>query len=95
MLPSALPRRQFSLDALIAEAKRRARQRRYIVALSALLLIVLATGLTLGLRPSGGGPSGGFASTAASVRVGALAVSVPRSLHRYAIRGGIYRDVTP
>ncbi len=74
MLPSALPRRQFSLDALIAEAKRRARQRRYIVALSALLLVMLATGLTLGFRSSGGGPGGGLATPTAPSSVEALAI---------------------
>jgi hypothetical protein len=82
------------LDPLIAEAKRRARQRRFLVALSALLLVVLATGLTLGFRLSGGGPSGGFAATGASIRMGALAVALPRNFHRYNIRGGIYRTGT-
>src|SRR5947208_12852683 len=51
MLPSALPRRQFSLDALIAEAKRRARRRR--VLLAAVLVVLAAGGTTLALRPFG------------------------------------------
>jgi hypothetical protein len=71
MVPSALPRRQFSLDALIAEAKRRARQRRFLAAFSALVLVGLAAGLTLGLPASGGGSSGAFAT---NVNVSALTI---------------------
>jgi hypothetical protein len=48
----------FSLYPLIAEAKRRARQRRVLIALAVLLLAGLAAGLTLALR-SPGGSSGG------------------------------------
>jgi hypothetical protein len=48
-----------SLAPLIAEAKRRARQRRVLIALAVLLLAGLAAGLTLALRPPGGGGSGG------------------------------------
>src|SRR5437773_1994295 len=43
-----------SLDALIAEAKRRMMRRRLVIAITA--LAVVATGLTLGLRPSGSSP---------------------------------------
>jgi hypothetical protein len=49
----------FSLAPLIAEAKRRARQRRVLIALAVLLLAGLAGGLTLALRSPGGGASGG------------------------------------
>jgi hypothetical protein len=51
-----VPRWPFALDPLIGEAKRRARQRRFLLA-SALLIAALATGLTLGLRPTRGGLS--------------------------------------
>jgi hypothetical protein len=85
-----VPRLPFALDPLIGEAKRRARQRRFLAA-SALFLAALATGLTIGLRSMGGGPSGGIATAGASVRVGALRLSVPRNFRRYSIRGGIYR----
>jgi hypothetical protein len=49
---TALP---LSLDPLMAEAKRRMRRRRVMLAL--LILLVGGAGLTLALRPSGGGPS--------------------------------------
>jgi len=48
----------FSLDPLMAEAKRRARQRRVVVAFGVVLLAGLAAGLTLAFR-SGGGPTSG------------------------------------
>jgi hypothetical protein len=47
------------LDPLIAEAKRRAKQRRVLVSLGLVLLAALSAGLTLTLHSSGGGPSGG------------------------------------
>jgi hypothetical protein len=58
-----LPRFPFSLDPLIAEAKRRARQRRVLVAAGILLTAALAAGLTLAFRSPGiarsnGGPVG-------------------------------------
>jgi hypothetical protein len=49
----------FSLAPLIAEAKRRARQRRILIALAVLLLAGLAAGLTLALRSPTGGAGGG------------------------------------
>jgi hypothetical protein len=49
----------FSLDPLMAEAKRRARQRRALVALAILLLAGLAAGLTFAFRSPGGGPTNG------------------------------------
>jgi hypothetical protein len=53
-----VPPLPFSVDPLMAEAKRRARQRRVRVAIAVLLLGAVAGGLTLALR-SPGGPSGG------------------------------------
>ncbi len=81
-----VPRLPFALDPLIAEAKRRARQRRYLLTLGALILVALAAGLTLGLRPSGGGSGSGVPTTGASVRVGALRFTVPRGFYRRQIR---------
>jgi hypothetical protein len=81
-----VPRLPFALDPLIAEAKRRARQRRYLLTLSALILVALATGLTLGFRSSGGGSGSGVPTTGASVRVGALRFTVPRGFYRRQIR---------
>lgn len=57
-----VPSLPFSLDPLMAEAKRRARQRRVLVALGALFLAALALGLTLALRSPGRAPTGGLAS---------------------------------
>lgn len=54
-----LSRFPFSLDPLIAEAKRRARQRRGLMALLVLLLAGFAAGLTLAFGSRGAGPSGG------------------------------------
>jgi hypothetical protein len=89
------PRMPLLLDPLIAEAKRRGRQRRFLAALYALFLVALAAGLTFGLRSSGGGPSGGgFATTGVSARAGALVVPIQRGFHRYDIRGGIFRTGT-
>jgi hypothetical protein len=53
-----VPRLPFSLDPLMAEAKRRARQRHALVALGVMLLAGLAAGLTLAFRAPGGGPPG-------------------------------------
>jgi len=54
----SIPRFPFSLDPLMAEAKRRARQRRALVALGVVLLAGLAVGLTLALRNPGSGSDG-------------------------------------
>lgn len=56
-----VPRLPLSLDPLIAEAKRRARQRRFLAALGGLVSVGVAAGLTLGLPSSGGGASGTLA----------------------------------
>jgi hypothetical protein len=82
-----VPRLRFALDPLIGEAKRRARHRRLLIA-AGLLLATVAIGLTLGLRSGGGGPTGGLATAGASVRVGALRLSVPRGFRQYTVRGG-------
>ena len=46
----------------MAEAKRRAKQRRVLVALGVAALVGLAAGLTLALRSPGGGSNGGLAT---------------------------------
>lgn len=56
-----LPRLPFSLDPLIAEAKRRARQRRVIAGLVVMVLAGFAVGLTIAVRSPGGSPRGGSA----------------------------------
>jgi len=55
------PRQPFALDPLIAEAKRRARQRRFLGAVSALTLLAVAAGLALQLPSSGRGTRTGLA----------------------------------
>lgn len=57
-----IPGMPLALDPLIAEAKRRARQRRSVLAVTALLVVALAIGLTLGLRPGGGASGGGYSN---------------------------------
>jgi hypothetical protein len=52
-----VPRLPFSLDPLIAEAKRRARQRRGLVAIGALLILAGAAGAALALRSPNGPPT--------------------------------------
>ena len=72
-----VPRLPFSLDPPIAEAKRRARQRQYLLGLGGLLLFALAGGLTLALRSSGGGSSG-FALNAGQTRTFGTAQTADR-----------------
>jgi len=86
-MESRAPRLGFSLDALMAEAKRRARQRRLLVA----LLVVVVAGATAAvvLRPSGGGPRsgglpgrvGGTSASSRFVHFGAFVLTVPRGFH--------------
>jgi hypothetical protein len=58
-------RAAFSLDPLMAEAKRRARRRRVLIALGILAVAGLAAGLTFAFRsPGGGSPSGGGLASA-------------------------------
>ena len=73
-----LPRLPYALDPLIAEAKRRARQRRLLICLSLALLIAFGVGLTVELRPSGGGSNGVSPAAAGSLRAGSPSVSVPK-----------------
>ena len=74
------PRFPFTLDPLMAEAKRRARQRRVLIAL-AVLLAALAIGLTFAFRspggrsPNGGGLTSGNHSSAERPGSGPLAVT--------------------
>src|SRR4051812_17331075 len=69
---------RFSLDPLIAEAKRRARQRRVLIALVVLLLAGLAAGLTLAPRaPGGGGHLGAFKGIGAAQRAQTAADVLP------------------
>src|SRR5579875_2743941 len=92
-MTSHAPRLPLSLDPLIAEAKRRARQRRALVA-AALLVLALATGLALGLDSSGDGPNAALAA-ATRLRAGKLSVAVPRGFYHYPVRGGFERGSPP
>jgi hypothetical protein len=93
LMTERVPRLSFALDPLIGEAKQRARRRRQI-GLGALLVVLLAAGITLGFRSSGGGSSGGLLTAGATARAGELAVPIPRGFHRYSVRGGFYRTGT-
>lgn len=66
----------FHLDPLIAEAKRRARQRRVLVALGIVLPVAVVAGLTLGLRSPGGAGGGrggaGLNSASSSAATGTV-----------------------
>lgn len=87
-----VPRLPFSLDPLIAEARRRARRRGLVVLLLVLLLGV-ATGVIFALPPSGG-PSGAGSGGEPGVRFSANAprIEVPLDATevrwRSAVRGG-------
>lgn len=78
------PRRGFSLDALIAEAKRRARQRRLLITVLLLIGAAAAAAVVVVGSQGGGSRSGGPAglgsgsSGSTFVRVGALALTIPR-----------------
>jgi|SRR5579884_3295682 len=83
VMDSGVPRLGFSLDALIAEAKRRARQRRLLVAL--LLVVVAGVTAALVLGPSGGGlrvdrlsARAGGTSSPRSVHFGGFVLTVPK-----------------
>jgi hypothetical protein len=86
-MESRAPRLSFSLDALIAEAKRRARQRRVLVLLLLVAVVAVVAAVTVG--SSGGGSrasgvprqSGGRSDGSQSVQIGPFAVSVPRGFH--------------
>lgn len=66
-MTAQVPRLPFSLDPLIAEAKRRARQRRLVVVALALALVGVAIGATFVLRPSSNGGGPGAVSPSVSV----------------------------
>lgn len=57
-----VPRVPFGLDPLIAEARRRARLRRFLAAVAALTLLGVAAFLALELPSAGGGARAGFAA---------------------------------
>src|SRR4029077_3430210 len=53
-----MPRLPFSLDPLMAEAKRRMRRRRFLAVIAIAVAVGIAVGLTLALRsPAGSSPS--------------------------------------
>jgi hypothetical protein len=88
-MESPASRPGFSLDALIAEAKRRARQRRLLIAV--LLLAVAAVAAAVVFGSSGGpgsrqgGSAGGLGSGSAnshSLQIGAFALTVPRGFYQ-------------
>jgi len=62
-----VPGLPFALDPLIAEAKRRARRRRYLAGLGLVAAVAIATGLTLGLRPGEPGRGSGAISSGGQV----------------------------
>lgn len=85
-MESRVPRLSFSLDALIGEAKRRARQRRVLVLLLLVAVVAIVAGVTFGSsgdsRESGvSGQTGGRSDGSQSVQIGPFAVSVPRGFH--------------
>ena len=76
----------FSLDALIAEAKRRARQRRLLVLLLLVVVAAVAAAVTFGSsgggsRPGGASGAGGLSGGSRSVQIGPFSVSVPQGFH--------------
>jgi hypothetical protein len=81
-----VPRLPFSLDPLIAEAKRRARQRRLLVAVLAVLVAGAALGTTLALRPPRGS-SGASVRAAVAPRLPSLLVNGgPHGAYRWQVR---------
>jgi len=87
-MESRASRPGFSLEALIAEAKRRARQRRLLVALLLLGVAAVVAAVVLG-SPGGGSRPGGLATGlggasdgSQSVRIGAFALTVPRGFYQ-------------
>lgn len=80
-----IPGLSLSLDPLMAEAKRRARQRRVLVALGVTALVGLAAGLTLALRSPGGGSNGGLAT--AKYPQGGVSFRYPSGLTSVALCG--------
>jgi peptidoglycan hydrolase-like protein with peptidoglycan-binding domain len=96
-----VPRLPFSLDPLMAEAKRRARQRRTLIALGVLGLAGLAGGLPLAFRsPGGGSTNGGLTRIGANagqplLRRGSRGVAVAswqRAMNQWLSSSGIVAD---
>lgn len=61
-MATAAPRFPFGLDALIAEAKRRMRRRRWLVVGAIIAAAAVAAGFTFGLGPTGPESGSGFAT---------------------------------
>jgi hypothetical protein len=70
-----------ALDPLIAEAKRRAQQRRVLVVLGVVLLAGLAVWLAFAFRSPSGGPSGGLPTASYSQPNANLSVTYPAGWH--------------
>jgi hypothetical protein len=91
-MDSRASRPGFSLEALIAEAKRRARQRRLLVVLLVLAIAVAVAAVVLGSRGGGsgsGGPPSGLSvpsDGSQSVQIGAFALTVPRGFYQEQIQ---------
>jgi hypothetical protein len=89
------PRPGFSLDALIAEAKRRARQRRFLVLLAVLVVAAVAAAVTFGSPGGGSGQgspvrAGDTPSDGTQIaQVGPFALTVPRGLYAKATCTGV------
>lgn len=86
-MESRAARLSFSLDALIGEARRRARQRRVLVLLLLVAVVAVVAGVTFGSSGGGSresgvpGQAGGRSDGSQSVQIGSLAVRVPRGFH--------------
>jgi hypothetical protein len=89
------PRLPFSLDPLIAEAKRRARQRRMLIALGVLLVAGLAAGLTFAFRSPGGGSPNGGGLTSASYSQWDVSLRYPAAWTRLDCTYGFQSLVNP
>ena len=75
-----IPRLPLALDPLIAEAKRRARLRRSLVAVSALTLLGVTAALAFELPPTGNGPRAGLAGASR-----ASALTIPKGTDGIAV----------
>jgi hypothetical protein len=86
-MESRAPRLGFSVDALIGEARRRARQRRVLVLLLLVAVVAVVAGVTFGSSGGGShesgvsGQTGGRSDGSQFVRIGSFTVSVPRGFY--------------
>jgi len=86
-MESHASRLSFSVDALIGEAKRRARQRRVLLVLLLVAVAAAVAGVTFGSSSGGSRESGvsgqtsGRSDGSQSVQIGAFAVNVPRGFY--------------